>query len=142
VIYGAIMGPLGLIPGPWQVLGMGAAASAAAGVALMALGAGMGAIGGGGKSGGGGGSSDRAPVVKEEQDEFSVAFDPDRKLRKSSSAVQGRSRGLSNAPMPDGRPPIVFAPTIIGSDDPVAQKKIAYMVERVVKGGGARGIRG
>jgi hypothetical protein len=126
VIYGAIMGPLGLIPGPWQVLGMGAAASAAAGVALMALGAGMGAIGGGGKSGGGGGSSDRAPVVKEEQDEFSVAFDPDRKLRKSSSAVQGRSRGLSNAPMPDGRPVVQIGTlNALHPDDPKWQRAVA-----------------
>jgi hypothetical protein len=138
VTYGALMTPLAGIPGPWQALGLGAMASLAAGIGLMALGAGMGAIGGGSKGGGAGGSSDsRTP--KTEQDEFSVAFDPDKKLRRASgAAVQPSARGLSNAPMPEGRAPIVFAPTIIGRDDLQMQRQLKYMVEKA----SGRGITG
>jgi hypothetical protein len=102
IVYGALMTPLAGIPGPWQALGLGAMASLAAGVGLMALGAGMGAIGGkGGKSAGGGGS-DTAPQQPRD-DQWSVAFDPDRKLRKSS-AVAPSSRALGSGPMPEARP--------------------------------------
>jgi hypothetical protein len=94
-----------LMATPFAAQALSGPASIAVGTGLIALGAGMGAIGGGGGKGGGGGSSGGGRTAKEEPNEFAVAFDPDRKLRKSTgSVVQGRSRGLSNAPMPDGRP--------------------------------------
>jgi hypothetical protein len=123
IAYGAIMGPLGLLPGPWMGLGLGAAASAAAGIGLIALGAGMGAIGGGGGKGGGGGGG---ASPKPEQNEFAVAFDPDNKLRRSGPAVTPSSRGLSNAPMPEGRPTVVIG-TInsLSPDDAKWQRAVA-----------------
>jgi hypothetical protein len=127
VTYGALMTPLAGIPGPWQALGLGAMASLAAGVGLMALGAGMGALAGGGSkgsSGGGDGGSGR--TAKEERDDYAVAFDPDRKLRKSGPAVMPGSRGLSNAPMPEGRP-VVHIGTInsLSPDDAKWQRAVA-----------------
>jgi hypothetical protein len=126
VTYGALMTPLAGIPGPWQALGLGAMASLAAGVGLMALGAGMGALAGGGSKGGGGGSDSRAPTAEVERDDFAVAFDPDRKLRKSGPAVMPGSRGLSNAPMPEGRP-VVHIGTInsLSPDDAKWQRAVA-----------------
>jgi hypothetical protein len=106
ITYGALMTPLAGIPGPWQALGLGAMASLAAGIGLMALGAGMGALAGGGKNGsGGGGGASSTSSKPPEPNEYAVAFDPDRKLKKNTgSAVGQTSRPLGNAPMPDARP--------------------------------------
>jgi hypothetical protein len=91
---------------PFAGITAGAGASIAAGIGLMALGAGMGAIAAnnsGSRTGGGGGGSSKTAAPK--PDEYAVAFDPDRKLRKNSgSAVGQTSRPLGNAPMPDARP--------------------------------------
>jgi hypothetical protein len=124
IAYGAIMGPLGLLPGPWMGLGLGAAASAAAGIGLIALGAGMGAIGGGGGKGGGGSSS--GSPAKSEPNEFAVAFDPDGKLRKSGPSVMPRASSISSAPMPEGRP-VVQIGTInsLSPDDARWQRAVA-----------------
>jgi hypothetical protein len=139
IAYAAIITPLTGVLGPFGAIAGGGPMTLAAGIALTALGAGMGAMGGKGGKGGGGGSGSAGASRPPEQDEFSVAFDPDKKLRRASgSAVQPSSRGLSNAPMPEGRAPIVFAPTIIGRDDLQTQRQLKYMVEKA----SARGITG
>jgi hypothetical protein len=104
IAYAAIITPLTGVLGPFGAIAGGGPMTLAAGVALTALGAAMGAAGGkGGKSGGSAGGGGRA--AKEEPNEFAVAFDPDRKLRKATgSVVQGRSRGLGSGPLPEGRP--------------------------------------
>jgi hypothetical protein len=137
--YGLVIAPLAALLNftPFGGLGLGAGASIAAGLALTALGAGMGAIGGGGSKGGGGGGSSSGSA-KPEQNEFAVAFDPDNKLRKSGPSVMPRASGISGAPMPEGRAPIVFAPTIIGRDDLQTQRQLKYMVEKA----SGRGITG
>jgi hypothetical protein len=90
---------------PFAGITAGAGASIAAGIGLIALGAGMGAIAGGGKGGGAGGGGGSSKTAAPKPDEYAVAFDPDRKLRKNSgSAVGQTSRPLGNAPMPDARP--------------------------------------
>jgi hypothetical protein len=86
-----------LMATPFAAQALSGPASIAVGTGLIALGAGMGAIGG-----------------------------PDRKLRKSTSAVQGRSRGLSNAPMPDGRPVVQIGTlNALHPDDPKWQRAVA-----------------
>jgi hypothetical protein len=127
--YGLLMAvgaPL-LMATPFAAQALSAPAAIAAGTGLIALGAGMGALGGGGGKGGGGGGGSTGAQRPPEQNEFAVAFDPDRKLRKSSgSAVQGRSRGLSNGPMPDARP-VVHIGTInsLSPDDAKWQRAVA-----------------
>jgi hypothetical protein len=127
--YGLLMAagaPL-LMMTPFAGQALSAPAAIAAGTGLIALGAGMGAIGGGGSKGGGGSSAGGGRTQQSEQDEFSVAFDPDKKLRRSSgSAVQPSSRGLSNAPMPEGRP-VVHIGTInsLSPDDAKWQRAVA-----------------
>jgi len=126
--YGLLMAvgaPL-LMATPFAAEALSAPAAIAAGTGLIALGAGMGAIGGGGGKGGGGGGSAGAAKAPA-QNEFAVAFDPDRKLRKSSgSAVQGRSRGLDSSPMPEARP-VVHIGTInsLSPDDAKWQRAVA-----------------
>jgi hypothetical protein len=127
--YGLLMAagaPL-LMLTPFAGQALSAPAAIAAGTGLIALGAGMGALGGGGGKGGGGGSGSGGASRPPEQDEFSVAFDPDKKLRRASgSAVQPSSRGLSNAPMPEGRP-VVHIGTInsLSPDDAKWQRAVA-----------------
>jgi hypothetical protein len=116
-----------LMATPFAAQALSGPASIAVGTGLIALGAGLGAIGGGGSKGGGGGSAGGGRTQQAEQDEFSVAFDPDKKLRRSSgSAVQPSSRGLSNAPMPEGRP-VVHIGTInsLSPDDAKWQRAVA-----------------
>jgi hypothetical protein len=115
-----------LMATPFAASAMSAPAAIAAGTGLIALGAGMGAIGGGGGKGASGGGGNSGRPAKEEQDDFAVAFDPDRKLRKSGPAVMPGSRGLSNAPMPEGRP-VVHIGTInsLSPDDAKWQRAVA-----------------
>jgi hypothetical protein len=128
IAYGAILTPLLGIPGPFQVLGMGAAASAAAGIALVALGAGMGALGAGGNGGkGGGGAGGKgATAPKPEDNTFALQFDPDRKLRGAGRAVVPAARSIDNIPMPEGRPMVVIgAINSLSPDDAKWQRAVA-----------------
>jgi hypothetical protein len=105
IAYGAIIAPLASLLSftPFGGLGMGAGASIAAGVAITALGAAMGAVGGGGSKGGGGGGS-AGGAAKSEPNEFAVAFDPDNKLRKSGPSVMPRASSIDGSAMPDAKP--------------------------------------
>jgi hypothetical protein len=127
IAYGAIIAPLASLLSftPFGGLGMGAGASIAAGLAITALGAAMGAAGGGGSKGGGGGGGGGA-TAKAEPNEFAVAFDPDGKLRKSGPSVMPRASSISSAPMPEGRP-VVQIGTInsLSPDDARWQRAVA-----------------
>jgi hypothetical protein len=130
--YGLIISPLASLLSftPFGGLGLGAGASIAAGLSLTALGAGMGAIGGKGGGGHGGGSSGgRGASTQPGTSQWSVAFDPDKKGR----AVVPGTRSIDGAKIPGAHQPIVNNWTIIGPDDPSAQrsiKKLLYNADR------------
>lgn len=113
---------------PFAEVTMGAGAAIAAGTGLIALGAGMGAIAsrnsGHSTGGGGGGGGDK--TAKPKDDQWSVAFDPDRKLRKGASAVSPSARSLDSTPMPEARP-VVHIGTInsLSPDDAKWQRAVA-----------------
>lgn len=132
---------------PFAGITAGAAASIAAGTALIALGAGMGAIasnnsghrtGGGGAGGGGAGAGTRP----RDDNTFAVQFDPDRALRRrGGSAVTPAVRGLPSGPFPTPMQPVTVNATIIGPDDPRAQTQIAQLVKNAVNRGKDIGMR-
>lgn len=127
--YAAIMtvaAPL-LALTPFAGASIGAAQAAITGATLVALGAGMGAIAAnnsGSRTGGGaarGGISNPATIPNER-----VVLDPDRRLREREAvAPRVADRSAARAVAHD---PFIFAPTIIGPNDPVAQRQLAAMV--------------
>jgi hypothetical protein len=90
----------------------------------------MGALAGKGGGGHGGGSSGgRGASTQPGTSQWSVAFDPDKKGR----AVVPGTRSIDGAKIPDAHQPIVNNWTIIGPDDPSAQrsiKKLLYNADR------------
>ncbi len=126
--YGLLMAvglPL-LIATPFAAQALSAPAAIAAGTGLIALGAGLGAIGGGAKGAGGGAGGSGAHPQNQPQNQFEVAFDPDKKLRRRGPAVVPSSRSLNNGPMPEGRPTVVIG-TInsLSPDDAKWQRAVA-----------------
>jgi hypothetical protein len=97
-------------------------AAIAAGVALVGLGAALGAIaGGGGKRGGGGGLRGGGRVAPAESG--TVRLGPT-----ANTMANGGKAASASAPF-------VFAPTIIGENDPRAQRQLAAMVEKAARRG-------
>lgn len=126
--YGLLMAvglPL-LIATPFAAQALSAPAAIAAGTGLIALGAGMGALAGGGKGGGGGGGGSKTPQQPQDN-EWSVAFDPDRKLRGGKgSAVAPAARSLDGSPMPEARPVVQIGSLYaLNPDDARWQRELA-----------------
>lgn len=118
---------------PFAGITAGAGASIAAGTALIALGAGMGAIASnnsGKRTGGSGGGKDSSKTAPKD-DAYSVVFDPDRKLRgRSGPAVVPSARSISNRPLPDARPVVQIGTlNALHPDDPRWQREIARTYE-------------
>jgi hypothetical protein len=134
--YAASVALLAAIPGPWQALGWGAPLTAAAGLGLVALGAGMGALAGkGGKGHGGGGSGGRGASTQPGNSQWSVAFDPDKKGR----AVVPGTRSIDNAAMPDVKPMVYIGHlSALHPDDPKWQRNVSDTVYNARR----RGVRG
>lgn len=135
IAYAAIITPLTGVLGPFAAIAGGGPMTLAAGIALTALGAAMGAAGSRGSKGGGGGSAGRAgPPAAEAPNEWEVAFDPDRKLRKRQGpAVIPSARSIDSTPMPDARPVVsIGALYALSPDDPRWQRELAstYMAAR------------
>lgn len=136
--YGLLMAaglPL-LLATPFAGQALSAPAAIAAGTGLIALGAGMGAIaanntgtrtGGAGASSGGASRSTQIPTQQ-------VVLDPDRRLREARE-VAPKPTVNPTAKAAPAQQPFVFAPTIIGTNDPKAQRDIATLVEGAVRRG-------
>jgi hypothetical protein len=136
--YGLLMSvaaPFFLAAGVFTKQAISAPAAIVAGTGLIALGAGLGAIAAnntGTRTGGASGSrgSNQSAQIPTQQ----VVLDPDRRLREAREVAPKPTVNATARAAPSQQP-FVFAPTIIGTSDPKAQRDIATMVEAAARRG-------